>query len=685
MKPISEWAQSEFGFYVDRRWRDGRWELQAGPIELADYHKRILAHVFTPGDDGRLPYDVVAWCEPAKSGKSAIAGLVGEYMALHGERNSSVIMAANTRNQASSLMYKSLTDSIEMNPHLPNVEPGKYEVEFANGNTVMAIPSNYRGQAGARFSLALFDEPWGMVYRDAERLWAEFKTDPTRVHSLKLAIGYAGFLESKLWLDLLQGGLAGGPVPELEDIDDGRGEPACWRNGRLFVFWSHLCRQPWQTEAWQAGQKATLSAAQFSRMVACDFVESEGDFLDFETWETLIGPDHVPLDPGSDKAVFVGLDVATKPRGDDCALIGVYPQDGQVKVAFHRIWKGGKERRAALRLSETVEPYIRKLARDYRVQGVYFDPFQALKLAEDLGRAGVRCIEVPQTHGSRGPKDTALWEMAVNGELVLYDDDQLRYAASYASAKELGNGLLFITKTGRGKIDLLIALSNCASEARQQQRALDPSLVERAVNLDAESAVTGAGDFAEWFTCDDVGRDYWMHVHLSSGVASLAMAHVQGEKRVEASFVGDRPGAGSDWHKAGYEFRPVIVFDLLHQMMGSGGDVRRFIRKLVEERKFSGLAGRPMKWDAWGVVVPESIEAGISFSGSIPGDMLPQLAEAGIHAQEMSLDEIFTMTLQEAMADHRIELPEYPRGDLLDCVAIAVYRIATTQSGGGWI
>jgi len=52
-----------------------------------------------------------------------------------------------------------------------------------------------------------------------------------------------------------------------------------------------------------------------------------------------------------------------------------------------------------------------------------------------------------------------LYELARNHDLVLYDDDQLKYAASYASAKELGN-LLFITKAGRGKIDLLVAMSN---------------------------------------------------------------------------------------------------------------------------------------------------------------------------------------------------------------------------------
>ena len=162
MKDIVEWAQSKYGFYVDRHYHKAGWVLRPGPIRLAPYHAAILRHCFTPDDTGRLPYDTICWCEPAKSGKSAIAGLVAEYMALHGEKNSTIVMASNKQNQAASLMFRSLTDSIEFNPYLPHIEPGRLSVSFANGNEVKVIASNSRGEAGARFSLALFDELWGV-------------------------------------------------------------------------------------------------------------------------------------------------------------------------------------------------------------------------------------------------------------------------------------------------------------------------------------------------------------------------------------------------------------------------------------------------------------------------------------------------------------------------------------------
>lgn len=463
---IDEWAGSRFGFYVDRHWL-GRWVQEPEPIRLAEYHARILRHCFTPDGDGRLPYDTVCLAEPAKSGKSALAGLVGQYFALHIEPGSEVYMISNKQDQAQSRMFKSLTDSLRLNPHL-RIKPNRYEVTFRSGTMVKAIPSNARTEAGARYSLACFDEPWAIVYQDGERLVSEFKTDPTRTASVKLFTGYAGYTESKLWLDLLNSGLAGEPVPELADIDDGDGIPACWRNDRTFVFWSHVCRQPWQTSAWIESQRKTLRPNEFLRMIEARFVEGEGNFVDFGAWESCIDPNHKPLAPGDKRfPIYIGLDLALAPGGDDCAVIGVYPEGGKVKVAFHRVWKGGKARKHELKLSQTVEPFLLQAKRDYRIAGIYFDPYQCKSTADNLRRAGLNCVVVEQTHSTRGPLDTALFEMIVNRELIMYPDDDLRQAAKNANAKELGNGLIFLTKAGRGKIDLLAALSNCASQARR--------------------------------------------------------------------------------------------------------------------------------------------------------------------------------------------------------------------------
>lgn len=204
-------------------------------------------------------------------------------------------------------------------------------------------------------------------------------------------------------------------------------------------------------------------------MIETIFAEGVGDFCEPEAWEALISADHTPLQPGDKRPLYVGLDLATSPKGDDCALAGVYAESNLVKLGVHKVWKG-KERTSRLKLKSTVYPYILKLKEDHNLMGVWFDPFQALSLAEDLRSAGVRCIEVPQTHSTRGPKDTALLDMVNGRQLMLYPHADLTNLASKAHAKELGNGLIFLKKaSGRAKIDLLIALSNVASEAIYNQ------------------------------------------------------------------------------------------------------------------------------------------------------------------------------------------------------------------------
>ena len=463
MISISRWAESKVGFYVDRQWLAGRWVHGWEPIRLAPYHKDILEHIFTPDEEGRYLYSTVAWCEPAKSGKSAIAALCAQFVGLHVGQNSSVVLASNKQKQAQSVMYKSLVDSVTHNPVL-QVEPSRLEVEFpSSGNRVVAIPSSARSEAGARYSLFCVDEPWGYVHTDAVRLFSEFKSDPTRTLSLKLAIGYAGYDgESRLWQELLDNGIQGEPV--LTHITNEDGEPACFARGDQFTFWSDRCRQGWQTPQWIESQRQALRGGEFARMIQCRFVAGEGNFCEPDVWAACINPDHRPLEPGSKEPVFVGVDLAIAAGGDNAAIVGVYPQGGRVKLAFHRVWEGS-QRKNALRLGQTVKPFLLQVARDYDLQSCYFDPWQAQRLMEELRAEGIQCVEVVQSHSSRAPRDTWLWEAVHDGRLVLYDHPQIRGAASGAIARELGTGQIFLSKRSRAKIDALVALSNCASAA----------------------------------------------------------------------------------------------------------------------------------------------------------------------------------------------------------------------------
>jgi phage terminase large subunit-like protein len=101
--------------------------------------------------------------------------------------------------------------------------------------------------------------------------------------------------------------------------------------------------------------------------------------------------------------------------------------------------------------SVTVEPFIRSLAWQYNVQAVAMDPWQAYQMAQQLQASGVPVIMVNQNKTAHGRAvcDTALWTLARNQELVLYDHPELVKATSYASAEDLPDGKNYIKKRGR--------------------------------------------------------------------------------------------------------------------------------------------------------------------------------------------------------------------------------------------
>ena len=470
MMDIVTWAESKFGFYVDRHFDGRRWRHTKAPIKLADYHARMLNHCFTVRGDGTLPYDTVLWCEGAKSGKSAIAALVHEYFALHIEPPSEQYVISNKRDQARSKVFKSICQSVEWNPHIRR-DPNKYDLTFANGTVVGAIPCNYRGEAGARYTLASFDEPWAIMYSDGVRLVSEFKTDPTRTVSCRLFTGYAGFTgESDLWADMLQSGRDGKPVPELIGIDDGRGDPACWHNGRLFSFWSHTARQPWQTKEWLASLEATLTPGEFARMVHCDFAASEESFIQEAWWRACYDATLPPLRPGDDTPLVLGVDASVS--GDCSALVGVSKSDGRVAVRFVRIWEPDKQPGNVIDQSQTIEPAIRWLCENLNVVCCTFDVYQLAKLTQDLRREGLAWFhEFPQGDGSkqnpgRTIADARLRQMILQRQIVYGPRNEgLTQHILNAAAKVRGESKLRLVKKGKASIDAAVSLSMAVATA----------------------------------------------------------------------------------------------------------------------------------------------------------------------------------------------------------------------------
>ena len=135
------------------------------------------------------------------------------------------------------------------------------------------------------------------------------------------------------------------------------------------------------------------------------------------------------------------------------AEIFVPPEDGELDLAV-------------------IENYIMGLHDRYEVQGVVFDRWAFSRSSQDLASRGAVMIEFPMTNERTVPACSRLLEAVNRGELVHNGDQQLEAHVEAGSIKMTERGWRIAKaprgKTGRGKIDALIALLLAFTVATQQ-------------------------------------------------------------------------------------------------------------------------------------------------------------------------------------------------------------------------
>lgn len=453
-RDIVAWAESEAGYYVP--------EI-GDPIKLATHHARILRYLFTADESGKFPHNVIVWSEPKKSLKTTIAALVHMWFSLTQETPGEQYILGNDLEGAKSRVFRYLTRSAALNPYL-DPAPTNVEWELPNGTIIKAIAGDYRGEAGANHTLVSVDEPWGIMYESARRLIEEFTPTPSRRNSVQLFTGYAGWLgESQFWRDLYERGKRGELVPELADIDNGKGEPACRRAGNLFCFWSHVPRLDWHTESYLADQRASLRPNTYRRLWLNEWVSNESAFVTPAQWEACRDSELRPLQPGDQYPIILAADAATS--GDTAALVGVTyrPERERVEAVFSRVWRpergvlrGGKP---TIDLVLTLGAEVDRLYEEgYRISAIVADPYQLHALLIAWEKAGLRVIEFAQG-GKRVEADQGLYTAIVSQSLAHYGDPTLTEHVLNAVAVETPRGFRLAKEKTSMKIDGAVSLS----------------------------------------------------------------------------------------------------------------------------------------------------------------------------------------------------------------------------------
>ena len=358
-----------------------------------------------------------------------------------------------------------------------NVKVNRNQLVFEpTGSTLTALAVDAAGNAGANHLTASHTEAWGIQHEGGIRAYEEL-TPPPGLHygfpALRICDSYAGWLnESETWHKLVDRGLAGDRVP---------GDWPIFQDGGLLLF--HMegedaqarCFRGTSAEAatYYAEQARDLRPNTYKRMHENQRTTNESAFILPEQWQARYSRDVARYQDGDGRVLVLGADASTS--RDLTALVGCVwnPEARRTEAVYCHIWKperglwrGGKP---TVDLQETIGDEVLRLHGLGAVLCVVYDPYQLHSVALAWEKAGVRCVEMPQT-SARVEADQSLYDAILGRTLAHCGDPILTEHVTNAVAVETPRGFRLAKEKTSCKIDAAVALSMAHSIARNRQR-----------------------------------------------------------------------------------------------------------------------------------------------------------------------------------------------------------------------
>jgi len=429
------------------------------PFVLYAEQKTFLRHAFELTPDGRMRRTELCFSAGKKSGKTGLAAMVVIYTAvvLAGQ-GGEINCLANDLEQSQSRVFKAVGQIVQASPLLrDSVDITANRIVFrSTGTIISALASEYAGFAGGNPTLNCYDESAYFCSEGSRRLWDEGVPSPARKISFRLSVSTAGF--------------HGEPSP-LRDLHDRAMEkgteiaPDLFVDENLLCYWTHEAHAPWQTQRWLDEMRRTYAArpSQFKRLIENHWVASESTFIDLDQWDRCVDPTLQPLLAKSGFPVWAALDLGLK--HDSTAIMTCGWDGDRVRIVTHSVFipHAGE----TLDIEATAEAAIVSLRSRFSLQALLFDPWQAIGLAQRLTRAGVNCVEFPQTLPNLSLMAGNLIDLLRTGGLLMYPDDGLRTAAAKTVSIESSRGFRLGKAKQSDRVDPIIALAMAALAAVQ--------------------------------------------------------------------------------------------------------------------------------------------------------------------------------------------------------------------------
>jgi len=424
------------------RWAEDHFYVEQGKlIRLLDWQREVLQDIFYGAQRPRLA--VIGSVK--KSGKSALAAIVGEFFLLNVPHCRAYILAPD-KEAGEDIVFDSIVTSILHNPLLQkDVKIFKSSIEYRD-SILKVLPADL-SISGLRPDLTLIDEVWAFRTAGAVRVLDEMTTNPRGEH-LTFVTTYAGYVEDQsedlhLWRWYSRG----------RRIEQGQEKP----DPSFYFRWkTDYADVPWVGDGYLNHQRQVLSPASFRRFHENQWAASESSFVSPELVERCTDAKLVQGRP-CEGMVCVGVDVGVQEDATAVAAVGRGSRD-KLELFHHRVWRPQQGNPVSL---EDVRDWLVQLSFRYRIAVLLYDPSQAFLLAQTLSRRyGINCLAYNQTARVMETASQNLLTLLKSGRLRLYPSEQVRTHLLNAGTKESESGVRIVKGATRAhKIDLAIALA----------------------------------------------------------------------------------------------------------------------------------------------------------------------------------------------------------------------------------
>ncbi len=373
-----------------------------------------------------------------KNGKSTFAsGILTWFLAC--QETGEIYICSNSKDQSNFITFRKIKKMVQKDRELSKIcrVYADYIENKKTGTILRCLPSSFRSSAGLNCLLICIDELSSFDTDSLKFFFDELQLSPIYKYPLILITSTAGREEQGLLWDLIKASEKGNTPENYYYIRSG--EEA---NPSSFVTERYLASQK---------NKPGMRPNLFKRLHKNLWVSEEDQFITDQDYRACVDHSLVKR-PKSKISIWLGLDVGY--RNDYTALYSVGKKEGKIFSVDHKIYIPTKTEDLQF---DDVKLYILELNKLYSIQGIAFDPYQAIQLSQDLKKEHINMIELPQTQGNCIAFSQCLFDLIKNKRISFYESETIRESLINCKVTYSNRGWRIVKKSGTKKIDLAIA------------------------------------------------------------------------------------------------------------------------------------------------------------------------------------------------------------------------------------